>query len=195
MAVAVQTPAHAQRLFVDDDRHLVDLAMTAHAADAAVDVLGVIEERVVGQPMHALPFDGNALLVALAHLGKERAGWLDGLVTVHVRLRVGDGGMRRALDVRMAVDARHAQLAGMQLMRERHWLLRRIADPREFGPQRQPGSGAKQPNSQHAPAEYLPEQSVGSWLKDHRGLTRTASRVSGSLFARSFARAARCSAS
>ena len=81
-AVAVEAPAHAQRLLMHDDRHLVDLAVAANTADAPVDVLGMIEVGVVGQAMDPLPFERDALLKTLAHRGKQGAGRLDGLVAV-----------------------------------------------------------------------------------------------------------------
>src|ERR1043166_3041422 len=131
--------------------------------------------------MYALPFDGDALVMTFAHLGQERTVRLDGLMTIHAGLRIGNRGVRRALDIRVAVDARHAQLARMKLMRERHRLLRRVADARDLGPERQPESDTQQPSSQHTPAKELPEQSVRSWLKDHRGLTSTTSQLLDSL--------------
>ena len=36
MSMAIQAPAHAQRLVMNDDRHLVDLAVTADASHSAL---------------------------------------------------------------------------------------------------------------------------------------------------------------
>src|SRR5690606_11363692 len=65
IAVAVETPAHAERLLDAHDLHLVDAAVTAHAADARREVDAVIEEGVVGHLVHANPLDGLPRLPAV----------------------------------------------------------------------------------------------------------------------------------
>jgi len=42
VAVAIETPAHAERLLLRHDLHLIDAAVTLDAPDAAVHVRGVI---------------------------------------------------------------------------------------------------------------------------------------------------------
>ena len=64
MPVTVEAPAHAQRLLVNDDRHLVDLTMAGHASDAAPHVGGMVEKHVVGRLVHPDPGDGLAGLEA-----------------------------------------------------------------------------------------------------------------------------------
>src|SRR5882724_10487734 len=67
----------------------------------------------------------------------------------------------------MAVNARHAQLAGVKLVRERHRLLRRIADSRELRSQGTVRRRAQQADDKHANDETLPKASIGPRLKDH----------------------------
>jgi hypothetical protein len=75
--------------------------------------------------------------------------------------------MRRALDVGVTVDARHAQLAGMKLMRKRHRLFRGITDTCELGPERTPGCRPEQAGGQHGDDDDLAKQSIRTRLKDH----------------------------
>src|SRR5688500_18701829 len=65
IAMALETPAHAERLLLEDFFHFVDTAVAADAADAANDVRAVVEEDEVGQVMDLHPLDrlprGDAL--------------------------------------------------------------------------------------------------------------------------------------
>src|SRR3954452_529713 len=65
VAMAVQTPAHAERLVLVDLFHLIDPTVTADAANAAGHVGAVVEVGVVGEVVDLHPFDGLARLVAL----------------------------------------------------------------------------------------------------------------------------------
>ena len=97
--------------------------MTGEAGHASVHVNGVIEEGILGQLVHPLPFHGVLRLPAFPHLGKQRAGPLDvglaridAVVAVHAHLRVRHGGMLGLLHVLMAVAAIHAKLADVNLV-------------------------------------------------------------------------------
>ncbi len=46
-AVAIQAPAHAERLFLGDHWHLIDAAVTRDTADPALNVSAVVEVHVV----------------------------------------------------------------------------------------------------------------------------------------------------
>ena len=132
-AVAVEAPAHAQGLVVHDHRHLIDLAVTAHASNPAADVNRVVEVNVVRGPVNAYP--GNRLPARKTrpdHL-EPRAVRLDRLVAVHAGLGWRYPRDRRFLGPRMTVQARHSQLPRMLLVRERDRLLRRVTDSRVLG--------------------------------------------------------------
>ena len=57
MAMTFQTPRHAVRFGVIDDRHVIDLAVTTRAADPAIHMRRVIKENVVGRAMELHPLD------------------------------------------------------------------------------------------------------------------------------------------
>jgi len=54
--VAIQTPAHVQRMRFRSDRHLLDVAVAGGTADAFLNVNAVIEENEIGRLIHAIPF-------------------------------------------------------------------------------------------------------------------------------------------
>src|SRR6478609_8867825 len=132
IAMAVQAPAHAERLVLVDLFHLIDPTVTAHAADAAGHVGAVVEVGVVREVVDLHPFNGLARLVALAAGRELRAGRPNFAVTVHARLRCGDGRVRTVLDGVVAVPAVDAELTGVQRMAVRDRLLRHVADVRRF---------------------------------------------------------------
>jgi len=58
IAMAVETPAHAERLFVPHYGHLVDLTVTAHATHSATDMHAVVKIDVVWCLVDPDPGDG-----------------------------------------------------------------------------------------------------------------------------------------
>ena len=133
IAMAVQAPAHAERLVLVDLFHLIDPTVTADAADAAGHVGAVVEVGVVRKVVDLHPLDGFARLVALAdgrELGARRP---DLAVTVHARLRRRDGRVRAVLDGVVAVAAIDAELTGVQRVAVRDRLFGHVADIRRFG--------------------------------------------------------------
>ena len=57
VAMALETPAHAERLGLVDRLHVIDLAVATHATDAAVHVRRVVEVGVVGHVVDFHPGD------------------------------------------------------------------------------------------------------------------------------------------
>jgi hypothetical protein len=133
MPVAIQTPAHAERLLVNHDWHLIHLAVTAHATDPASDMDGMIEVHVIGRFMDPLPSNRGTTRPAHSHRLKLRAVCFDRLVAIHARLRGRDLRDGRLLDTGVAVEARQPQAAGVLLVGELDWLDRREADARVLG--------------------------------------------------------------
>src|SRR6187431_2628602 len=132
VAMAVQAPAHAERLVLIDLFHLIDPPVTAHAADAAGHVGAMVEVDVVGEVVDLHPLDRVTRLVALAdgrELGARRP---DLAVTVHARLRRRNGGVRAVLDGAVAIPAIDAELAGVQRVAVRDRLFGHVADIRRF---------------------------------------------------------------
>jgi hypothetical protein len=67
IAVTSDTPTHAERLLLNDDRHLIDAAVTFDATDTGRDVNAVIEVRVIREQMNPHPFDWVTRLRALSN--------------------------------------------------------------------------------------------------------------------------------
>ena len=65
--MAFQTPRHAVRLGVIDDRHVIDLAVATRAADPAIHMRRVIIKNVIGRAMKLHPLDRLARLPARPH--------------------------------------------------------------------------------------------------------------------------------
>ena len=57
IAMAVETKRHVQRLHLFHFHHLVDAAMATDTTHADGDVRLMVEEHVIGNPMHAHPLD------------------------------------------------------------------------------------------------------------------------------------------
>ena len=89
ISVAFQAPAHAQRLGLGHDLHLVDAAVAGDAGHPGGDVRAVLEIGEVGELVHARPAHRPARRSAVADRGEQLAVALDQLVAVHARLRVG----------------------------------------------------------------------------------------------------------
>src|SRR6188768_1451542 len=130
--MAVQAPAHAERLVLVDLFHLIDPPVTAHAADAAGHVGAVVEISVVGKVVDLHPFDRLTRLVALADGRELGTGGPDLAMTVHARLGRGNGGVRAVFDGVVAIPAIDAQLAGVQRVAVRDRLFGHVADIRRF---------------------------------------------------------------
>ena len=59
-----ETPGHAVRLRVINDRHVIDRTVAAKTTDAAVNVRAVIIKNVIGRAMDLHPLDRIARLPA-----------------------------------------------------------------------------------------------------------------------------------
>src|SRR5690606_31644627 len=85
-AMAIDAPAHGQRLDLDDARHARDVAVALHAIDPSRDVDGVIEVREVREVVDAPPVDRLAREVAPANDLEHRGVTPDLRVTAHAQL-------------------------------------------------------------------------------------------------------------
>src|ERR1043166_6934108 len=126
-AMAPQAPAHGQWRLLLDALHPFDAAVTRLALDARDHVLTVVEVDEVRQVVDLRPRDrpreGDQLL-QLLEIGRL---FLEHAVTVHADVRGRYAGMAARARAEMAVEARHAKIAGVSLVRERDRLRRRVA--------------------------------------------------------------------
>lgn len=91
ISVARDAPCHGKLFVLVHDFHLVDPAVTALAANARIDVGGVVEIHVFGQVVDSFPADASPRFPALVNRFQLGAGRMNG----------GQGG--NALVVRRAV--------------------------------------------------------------------------------------------
>src|SRR5437764_11428712 len=76
-AMAIEAPLHRQRRGLESERHLVDAAVAARAADAFAHVNAVVEVYEVRQPMDAAPDDRCVRGEAGAHRLEHRSIYPD----------------------------------------------------------------------------------------------------------------------
>ena len=106
--------------------------MTIHTAHATHDVRRVIEERVVGQVVHAHPLDGTSGFPTLLERLDQLTLGMNHRVTVHARLRRWNGRMCRDFNGVVAVPTVDAQFARVLGMREGNRLLWLVANIGRF---------------------------------------------------------------
>src|SRR5262249_38509681 len=98
IAVALEAPAHADRLIDPHDVHLVDAPVARHAPDPRGEVRRVVEVRVIGQLVELDPLDGHVRFPALLQRGDARRVVAHDRVAAHAYLRGRDHRLRCALD-------------------------------------------------------------------------------------------------
>ena len=106
--MAFKTPGHALGLRMINNRHVVDLTMTAKTTDAAVNVGAVIVENIIGGAMDLHPLDRAAGFPAHAHRLQLWIVLLHLRMAVHACLRVGQIRVCRHIDETVAVTAIHS---------------------------------------------------------------------------------------
>ena len=168
MPMAFQTPRHALRLRMIDDRHMVDLTVTAKTTDASVDVRAVIVKNVIGRAMDLHPLDRVACFPARPHWLELRIIFLHLGVAVHAGLRVGQIRMRCHLDKAVAITAIHSQLRHVNIMRKRHRLDRFISHPRVFWRHVIPRARSQPAHNQHTADRDFERQPVRPAWKEIR---------------------------
>jgi predicted amidohydrolase YtcJ len=124
--VAFQAPLHAHWLGIGDNRHVIDLPVTASAADAAVHVRSVIVEHIIGQAMNPYPLNWLTGFPARPHRLQLRIIFLHLLMTGHARLSVWHVRVGRGFHEAVAITAIHSQLGHVNVMGKRHRLNRLV---------------------------------------------------------------------
>ena len=139
LTVAIKAPLHRHRLNLSDHFHLVDSTVTGNATDTFVDVGTVVEVNEVRQIVDSLPWNGFARLQTFANRTEQCAFRVDdakrttvgrgSISTVAIAACCGrrDSRMAGFLDRVVAVTTVHLQLASVQFVTERNWLLRLMA--------------------------------------------------------------------
>lgn len=92
--MAIQTPAHGQRLAFGGEGHLINGTVTRRAAHAFADVNAVIEINVIGQIVHAIPVQ-RCVALGAQHDGLEHLSVGENLrMARHAGVRRGHAGER-----------------------------------------------------------------------------------------------------
>jgi len=106
--------------------------MATHAADASVDMHGMIEIRKV---RHLVDFDPVHWVPTLPTIPDRGQFGIVGLnlgMTIHAGLRGWYVRVGGNLDVGVAISAVHTKLRHMDVVRKRHWLNRLIPGSHVF---------------------------------------------------------------
>lgn len=128
IAMAFETEAHGQGLDLLHFIKVIDLSMTLHTTDTAVDVDGMVKINVVWKFMNLNPGDGLAgrsalanqcqLIVVLQHL----------VMAVHTGRTGGDVRIPGFLHAVMAISAIDSKLRGVDIMGESDGLVGLVTD-------------------------------------------------------------------
>lgn len=131
-AVASDTPFHLERVFLKNNRHIIDLSVARRATDALGDMDTMVEIHVFRQFMNSFPFDRLIVAKTCSDRLQIRAVGPDLAVAVHAGLgRRHPGGCGR-LDRLMTISAVNAVVAYVVLMTELHRLLNLQISPGEI---------------------------------------------------------------
>ena len=141
IAVTIEAPFHEQRAMLPHERHVLHGAVATRAANALVHVNRMIEIDVIGEAMHAVPFDRLAATKALADRTEQFGADPNLLVAVHARLSRGHAGVGRCLDGAVTIAAIDAETGDVMLMTEWNGLITDDADISHVGraDERRPG--------------------------------------------------------
>ena len=141
VAMAIQAPAHGQRLVLINDIHVIDLPVATDAADPTVHMNPMVKIRKIRYLMYPNPMHGLPGLPTLLHGPELRIILLYLLMTIHAGLGGRYIRSRRHLYVRVTISAIHAQLVDMHVVRKCNRLDRLIPLPHVFWRQIPPVGG------------------------------------------------------
>jgi len=131
--VAVDAPAHGERLRLEHDFHLVHIAVAALAGNATVYVSRVVEVNVVWSLVNAHPLDGLPVITRIIDIHRfvERSQLRT--VALHVLVTVPAGISRRYVRMTgnfhkgVTVTTVEPELIHVDFVGEGNWLRRLIA--------------------------------------------------------------------
>ena len=127
IAMALQTPSHAQRLRLIDLFHRIDSAMARDATDTTSQMRFMVEIDVIRKVVYTDPWNRFARCHALPD-GLHRVGvGRNGVVAVHANRRRRNRGEGGPVCGGVTIAAIHAHFSRMNLVRERHGLLGRVS--------------------------------------------------------------------
>ena len=137
--MAFNAPCHRQLLRLIDDFHLVDTTVTGNAANASVDVSGVIEVNKLRQVVNTLPSNAASGFPALANRSQLCARLMNcrqsrhalricGTVAIDARRRWRDRSVSGVKDRVVAIPTIHLQLASVDRMAKRYGLCGLVTD-------------------------------------------------------------------
>src|SRR5262249_55095512 len=123
MRMAIEAPAHLQRMCPAHQRHLVHATMAAFATDALGNMDAVIEICEIRQIVNSSPLQGFAGSKTFSNRSQHGAVVPDQRMTTHADFRRRNPCERRRFDGGMAKAAIDAQAADMMFVAEWNRLL------------------------------------------------------------------------
>ena len=133
LAMAVQTPRHAEGLDLHDFSHFSDIAVAGDAANTGVHMRRVIKNSIIRRFMHLYPFDGRLFGPTLPHGQQLFIFCADQHMTIHACLRGRHIRVRRHIDSPVTIPTIHAKITSVQFVAISNRLVRTITDVRIFG--------------------------------------------------------------
>lgn len=132
IAMAVQAPTHAQRMFLRHDRHLVNSPVTGRTTDTGGNVHAVVEIGVFRQHVHLDPLQRLFPSISGTNRFKCRTVCPDLRMAIHTCCSRRNRCKSCVFDSRVTVSAIQADIASVQLVTKRDRLRRRITGIGEF---------------------------------------------------------------
>jgi hypothetical protein len=163
LPMTIEAPPHRQRRLLFNARHPLDVAMTRLALDVRGDVLAVVEIDEVRQVVHLDPRDRALLIDQFFQQLEVGRLLLEKAMAVHADVRRRNAGMPAGSRAEMAVQTRHPEVAGVELVREGNRLRGRVAlmdtDARQLAGEHRRGDCARQGRGR---GRELPANHVGA---------------------------------
>lgn len=132
--VAIEAASHSKGLHLLDNLHLPDIAVAISTVNPAVHVHAVIEVSILRHFVNSVPGNWLAFVVVVSEFDNFRLVGAGHFMAVHTSRCRWNRGMARFCNAHVAIFAIDCHIAGVQLMRKFHGLLRAIAYSVPFGP-------------------------------------------------------------
>jgi hypothetical protein len=126
--MTIKTPAHAERLLLRHNFHLINTAVATNTAHPGAQMERMIKVGVARQFVYPNPLDWFVLSRALPDQTQLVTIGADQGVAIHAQLSWGNTGHRRSFCQNMAVATIYAQVSGMLLVAVGDGLTGPIAD-------------------------------------------------------------------
>ncbi len=128
--MAIEAPRHAMRFGQIHRRHMIDGAVATETTNAAIHVRRVIVINVIDGTIDPHPLHRVTGFPTRPHRLQFRIVFLHLCMAIHAGLSVRHIGLCRHFHKAVTIATIHSQLRNVDVVRERHWLDRFVANLR-----------------------------------------------------------------